>query len=67
VTLLGTSVATGIDGWYRIDLGCPADGVVGSNTTFLDATRAGYFNASESVGRGVFSVRRLDVWLEPEG
>ena len=63
VKLLGSSAITAIDGWYRIDLGCPANGWVGFNTTFMSVTHPDYLDGSESVGRGVYSVRRIDTWL----
>ncbi len=63
VKLLGSSAITAIDGWYRLDLGCPADGRVGFNTTFLTVTHPDYVDGSEVVGRGVSSVARRDVWL----
>lgn len=64
VKLLGASALTAIDGWYRIDLGCPANSWVGSNTTFMYVTHRDYLDGSESVGRGVYSVQRIDVWLQ---
>ena len=33
------NTVTGIDGWYRLEFGCPADGRIGFNTTGLDASR----------------------------
>ena len=63
VSLLGSSVITAIDGWYRIDFGCPTDGWVGFNTTFMNVTHPDYLDGSEITGRGVYSAERLDVWL----
>jgi len=65
VSLSGTRTATAFDGWYRIDLGCPANSWVGFNTTFINVTHPNYLDGSEITGRGVYSVERIDVWLEP--
>jgi hypothetical protein len=64
VKLSGASVGTAIDGWYRIDFGCPANSLVGFNTTFMNITHPDYLDGSEIVGRGVYSVERIDVWLQ---
>lgn len=55
---------TATDGWYRIDLGCPENGIVGFNTTFLVVSHPNYTNASQVVGRGVYGMTRLDVELD---
>jgi hypothetical protein len=65
VKLLASSAVTTIDGWYRIDLGCPANSWVGYNTTFLYVTHPEHMDGSETVGRGVHSTERIDVWLQP--
>jgi hypothetical protein len=66
VVSLGEATATsGSEGWYRIDLGCPATGAIGFNTTFLTVTHPRYTTASAVVGRGISGVRRLDINLEP--
>ena len=62
---LSDSAVSGSDGWYRIDLGCPANGLVGFNTTMLAASHPQYLDASQSVGRGVGGATRLDLDLEP--
>jgi hypothetical protein len=64
VKLSGASVVTAIDGWYRIDFGCPANSLVGFNTTFMNVTHPDYVDGSEIVGRGVYSVGRIDVRLQ---
>jgi len=64
VSLLDASAPTGIDGFYRIDLGCPSSGPIGFNTTFLSVSHPDYSPGSAVVGRGVAGVRRLDVDLE---
>jgi hypothetical protein len=64
VTLSGTSVATGANGWYRIDLGCPSNGLVGFNTTFVSVSHPGYPSRSFIAGRGVFGVSRMDLSLQ---
>lgn len=65
VKLLEASAITTIDGWYRIDFGCPGSSWVGSNTTFMSVTHPEHLDGSETVGRGVYSVERIDVWLQP--
>lgn len=50
---LSDSTVSGSDGWYRIDLGCPANGFVGFTTTMIAASHPQYLDASQSVGRGV--------------
>jgi hypothetical protein len=62
---LGTKVVTAEDGWYRIDLGCPTNGIIGSGTTFMYVSHPNYLQQSEVVGRGVAGVQRRDVWLQP--
>ena len=64
VTLSGTSVVTGAAGWYRIDLGCPANGLVGFNTTFVSVSHPDYPSRSFVAGRGVFGVSRMDLSLQ---
>jgi hypothetical protein len=61
---LSDSAVSGSDGWYRIDLGCPANGLVGFNTTFIVVSHPNYMDQSQGVGRGVFGVRRLDLELQ---
>lgn len=58
---------TSIDGWYRIDWGCPSSGSVGFNTTFLRATHPNYISPElgQILGRGIQKVQRLDFLLEP--
>ena len=55
---------TGLDGWYRINLGCPALGVVGYNTTFIYVTHSNYVDYREVAGRGVGGVWRVDFELQ---
>jgi Carboxypeptidase regulatory-like domain len=62
---LSDSTVSEPDGWYRIDLGCPANGFVGLNTTSIVASHPRYLDASQSVGRGVGGATRLDLDLEP--
>ena len=62
---LNDSTVSGSDGWYRIDLGCPANGHVGINTTELAVSHTNYVNQSQPVGRGVGGATRLDFDLEP--
>jgi hypothetical protein len=65
VSLAQTTAITGTDGWYRIDLGCPASGLIGFNTTFISVTHPDYVDASQGVGRGISGVRRLDIRMQP--
>ena len=61
VMLSGTSVVTDANGWYRIDLGCPPNGLVGFNTTFVSVSHPDYPSRSFVAGRGVFGVSRMDL------
>ena len=61
---INDSAVSGLDGWYRIDLGCPANGLVGFNTTLISVSHPSYVTYSESVGRGVGGVSRLDFALQ---
>jgi hypothetical protein len=61
---LNVTTVSGSDGWYRIDLGCPANGLVGSNTTDLRVSHPNYVDTFRPVGRGVGGVTRLDLDLE---
>jgi energy-converting hydrogenase Eha subunit B len=62
VTLAGGTATSDADGWYRIDLGCPAS--TGFGTTFLSVTHPDYAATQRVAGRGVQGVSRLDVELE---
>ncbi|OFW03246.1 MAG: hypothetical protein A3H96_19285 [Acidobacteria bacterium RIFCSPLOWO2_02_FULL_67_36] len=64
VSVAGVTTTSGQDGWYRIDLGCPSEGTIGFNTTFLYVTHPNYAPSSQVVGRGVQGVSRLDLHLE---
>jgi hypothetical protein len=64
VTLAGTRVVTDANGWYRIDLGCPSNGLVGFNTTFVNVSHPDYPSRSFVAGRGVFGVSRMDLSLQ---
>jgi hypothetical protein len=66
VSFAGLTTTTDGRGWYRVDFGCPASGVVGFNTTLMTVTRAGYATREIVVGRGVASVIRIDLDLEPQ-
>jgi hypothetical protein len=61
--LSGITATTGADGWYRIDLGCPAV-VLPGNTTFIRVTHPRYAERTAIVGRGVAGVMRLDLELD---
>jgi hypothetical protein len=61
---LGLATTTsGADGWYRIDLGCPAMNFPGG-TTLMYVTHPNYAPREQVVGRGVQGVRRIDLDLE---
>lgn len=62
VALGGSRTTSGIDGWYRIDLGCPSR--PGFNTAFIYVTHPNYAQRQQVVGRGIHGVRRLDLALE---
>jgi hypothetical protein len=64
VSLGGQKVMSGPDGWYRVDLGCPSDGLIGFNTTFISASHPDYMDQSQVVGRGVSGVSRVDLELQ---
>jgi hypothetical protein len=64
VMLSGTSVLTDANGWYRIDLGCPSNGLIGFNTTFVSVSHPDYPSRSFVAGRGVSGVSRMDLSLQ---
>jgi hypothetical protein len=64
VSLGGQTVNSDAEGWYRIDLGCPANGFVGFNTTFIYFSHPDYADKSQVAGRGVSGVIRLDMTLQ---
>jgi hypothetical protein len=61
--LTNTLATTRINGWYRIDWGCPASGWVGFNTTFLRASHPNYHSHDALLGRGISGSQRLDFIL----
>jgi hypothetical protein len=63
VTLPDASTTSGIDGWYRLDLGCP-DTALPGNTTFMTVTHPNFATKQQVVGRGVLGVSRIDLELE---
>jgi hypothetical protein len=60
-----SSATTDADGWYQIDMGCPASGLVGFNTAIFTASHPGYTSQQQLLGRGIGLVRRLDFLLTP--
>jgi hypothetical protein len=64
VSLGGQTVMSEPGGWYRIDLGCPANGWFGFNTTFIYISHPNYVNLEQVVGRGVRGTMRLDFELQ---
>ena len=64
VSLGGQTTVTGADGWYRLDLECPPSGIVGLNTTFIYATHATHADRSQTVGRGIAGVSRIDIEMQ---
>jgi len=63
VSVGGGTTISGADGWYRIDLGCPAMNFPGG-TTFMYVTHPNYAPRQQVVGRGIQGVRRVDLDLE---
>jgi len=63
VELSGQTTTTDQDGWYRVDFGCPANGLFGFNTTIIFFSRPGYDRACAPAGRGVFGAERFDFFL----
>lgn len=63
VTLGSGSATTDADGWYRIDLGCPADGPTSFSTSFVVVSHPRYALRQQVVGRGISGVLRLDLGL----
>jgi hypothetical protein len=63
ISVAGRSVTTGPDGWYRIDLGCPAEVRFG-NTTLMYISHPDYAPLERVVGRGVQGVYRIDTFLK---
>ncbi len=58
------ATTSGPDGWYRLDLGCPVEGWIGDNTTFMSVTHPSYVPLQQVVGLGVRGVERLDLELK---
>lgn len=63
LTLGGVRATSNSEGWYLIDLGCPATGFIGSGTTVIQVSHPSYESLSRVVGRGVGLVTRLDISL----
>ena len=63
LTLSGNVTSSDAMGWYRVDLGCPANRLFGFNTTFIYVAHSGYQDGGQVVGRGVFGTSRLDIAL----
>jgi hypothetical protein len=64
LSLGGKMTGSGVDGWYRLDYGCPSEGWVGFNTIFIYASHPDYGDTSQIVGRGIAGVARLDIELQ---
>jgi hypothetical protein len=63
IELAGSRATTTSDGWYQINLGCPAGGFIGFNTTFIYVSHPEYANRMVGVGRGVSGAHRDDIEL----
>jgi len=63
VALPPQAVTSGVDGSYRIDLGCEPN--FSFSTTFITVTHPAYQQRQQVVGRGIHNVVRLDLVLEP--
>ncbi len=64
VAIFEDTTLSGPDGWYRLDLGCPAEGMIGINTTFMSVTHPSYAALEQVVGKGVQGVERIDLELK---
>jgi hypothetical protein len=68
VSLGGQRAVTEVDGWYRLDLGCPTDGLfpglIGIGTTFMQVSHSKYLAVSLPAGKGISGVVRVDVELK---
>jgi hypothetical protein len=64
LSLGGKVTGSGVDGWYRLDYGCPSEAWVGFNTIFLYASHPDYGETSWIVGRGIAGVARLDIEMQ---
>jgi hypothetical protein len=64
LSLGGKMTGSGVDGWYRLDYGCPAEGWVGFNTIFMSVSHPDYGDSSVIVGRGIAGVARLDIEMQ---
>jgi len=68
VSLGGQRPITNVDGWYRLDLGCPTDsplpGLIGIGTTFMQVSHSKYLAVSLVAGKGISGVVRVDVELK---
>jgi hypothetical protein len=67
VELSGKGAVTAVDGWYRLDLGCPTGtipGLLGINTTFINVAHPNYVPVSNVAGKGVSGVYRADFALQ---
>lgn len=64
LSLGGKMTGSGVDGWYRLDYGCPPEGWVGLNTIFIYASHPDYGDTSQIIGRGIAGVARLDIELQ---
>jgi hypothetical protein len=62
VSLLGITTTTDVDGWYRIDVGCPSP-LPTDGTIAITVTHPRYMTRSQIVGRGIDRVYRLDLDL----
>jgi len=62
--LFGTRPTTDVDGWYRLDLGCPITLPPPGGTTIMVVSHPDYLGTQVGLGRGVFGVFRLDVPLD---
>jgi hypothetical protein len=69
LTLSGVNDTSGADGWYRLDLGCPADRLPEEcppgGTTGISISHPDYGSRFQVTGRGgPCGVARLDIHLE---
>lgn len=59
-----STAVSGLDGWYRLDVGCPETTEFG-NTNFIVVTHPNYERYEFIAGRGIQELQRVDIDLQP--
>jgi hypothetical protein len=70
VQFLGQRFVTEIDGWYRLDLGCPtgnnpAPGIINTGTISIVVSHPEYDGVYDIQGRGISGASRVDFEMQP--